>query len=251
MMRRSKLSRALRISLILLIVMPCLTSGRSLANTACFGGGCHLYLPAFVYDPQLILLAPAADAPISSLAPVLIWRPPFTGLFHIQVSIDPSFASLSTVPLSTTVDIKTRVPGAIETLITANLNPQHTYYWRVSKTVKNGNAVVAVSHFTTLLLNKHRLPPAVHVLAPANNARLRSQAVQLQWQSIPNALFYRIRMYDASDTLFRAGSMEVIGAATTLTVAGLTSGMTYHWKVKALNSYGWGPYLGDLYFNVP
>jgi hypothetical protein len=50
--------------------------------------------------------------------------------------------------------------------------------------------------------------------------------------------------------LFSGAPVEVDGATTSTGVPNLAPGMTYHWKVKALNAYGWGPYLADHYFKV-
>jgi len=96
----------------------------------------------------------------------------------------------------------------------------------------------------------HLLPAGVQLLAPANNSSIAAQDVLLSWQPAPGALYYRIRVYDSSNTLVSAAPSEVDGTTTLIGIANLVPGMTYHWKVKALNAYGWGPYLADHYFKV-
>ena len=94
------------------------------------------------------------------------------------------------------------------------------------------------------------LPPGVHLLSPANNSSVAAQDVLLSWQPETGTLYYRIRLYDSSNVLVSGVPAEVDGATTSTGVPNLAPGMTYHWKVKALNAYGWGPYLADLYFKV-
>lgn len=72
----------------------------------------------------------------------------------------------------------------------------------------------------------------------------------LSWQPVPGALYYRIRVYDSNNLLLSDSPSDVDGATTSIGVPSLAPGATYHWKVKALNAYGWGPYLGAHYFTV-
>ena len=94
------------------------------------------------------------------------------------------------------------------------------------------------------------LPPGVQLLAPANNSSMAAQDALLSWQPVPGALYYRIRIYDSNNVLFSDAPSEADGATTSIGVPNLVPGATYHWKVKALNAYGWGPYLADYFFKA-
>jgi hypothetical protein len=238
---------------LLIMLLPWLRPSAPASATApattCAGHSC-LYLPLIVYHPQIILFAPSAGTTIGSLAPVLAWQPPVAGGYRIQVSQDSAFAPTSSFALSTTTDIKLPLPGQVNTLITSNLKPQQTYYWRIEKTGKGSTPFTASEYFTTSLKDVKLLPAGVQLLAPANNSSIAAQNVSLAWQPVPGALYYRIRVYNSSNVLVSGTPATVDGATTSASVSNLVPGMTYHWKVKALNAYGWGPYLPDHYFKV-
>jgi hypothetical protein len=248
--------RELRPSLVALISLALCawTLGPSHAapvvQSVCPTDGCRAYLPLITYQPQLILFSPADHANIGSLAPILVWKPPITGTYHIQVTEDSAFLPTSTFSLSETKGVKSPLPDQIDTLITSNLNPQHTYYWRVYVIPKDGLIDTAGSSFITPAKDSHLLPPGVQLLAPANHTTVASTSVVLQWRSVPSALFYRFRVYDSNNVLLSGIPGEVSGAINSYQISGLTPGMTYHWKVKALNAYGWGPYLPDFVFTA-
>jgi Fibronectin type III domain len=242
-----------KISLIVLVSLLSLTTALAapLADSTCPNKTCKAYLPVITYQPRILLFAPTDGEKVISLAPVLSWRAPLEGIFQIQVSQDPAFAPTSVFPLSQTKELKLPLPDRIDTLIGSNLKARVIYYWRVQITTSKGETFAALGHFTTPTENKHLLPSRVQLLAPANNTTLTGSNALLQWRAVPGAWYYRIRMYDSNNVLFRAGSTEVPGAVTAYNVSGLTSGMTYHWKVKALNAYGWGPYFADFAFKAP
>lgn len=239
---------------LLIILLPfawlSLPARATSSAATCPSGGCHVYLSLLAYHPQIMLLAPAGGALIGSLAPVLVWRPPVIGGYRIQVSEDSAFAPTSSFAISATTDIKAPLPAQVNTLITTNLKPQQTYYWRVEKTGKDSTLFSASEYFTTSVKDAALLPAGVQLLAPANNSSIPAQDVLLSWQPVPGTLYYRIRVYDSNNVLFSASPSEVDGATTSVGVPSLVPGTTYHWKVKALNAYGWGPYLADHYFKA-
>ena len=239
-------------SILLLLLLPFAqptTLARS-APPAATCGGCQVYLSLIAYHPQIMLLAPSNGAAISSLAPVLLWRPPVAGIYRVQVSEDSAFAPTSSFALSETKDVKAPVPEQLATLITSDLKPRQTYYWRIEKTGKDRSLFSASAYFITPVKNALLLPPGVQLLSPANNSSVAAQDVLLTWQPVQGALYYRIRVYDSSNAIVGNAPAAVDGATTSTGVPSLVPGMTYHWKVKALNAYGWGPYLADHYFKV-
>ena len=247
-MRKYNLAVTLLIVL-LLWPWPSMPAGAKPLATTCANHSC-LYLSLIAYHPQIMLLAPAGSAAINSLAPVLTWRPPVEGLYRIQVSEDSAFAPTSSFALSETKDIKAPLSAQVNTLITSDLKPRQTYYWRVEKTGKESTLFTASEYFTTPVKDVRLLPAGVQLLAPANNSSIAAQDALLSWQPVSGALYYRIRVYDANNVLFSGTPTEVDGAITSIGVPNMIPGTTYHWKVKALNAYGWGPYLADHYFKV-
>jgi Fibronectin type III domain len=165
------------------------------------------------------------------------------------VSLDPTFPPINTLPLSETKVLQH--PLDQETLITSNLTSKLTYYWRVGIRTAAGYQYAQARSFTTPAKNAALLPIVVPLVSPANQAVLSSTSVLLQWQNVPTALYYRVRIYDASSALFSAGSSEVQSPAHSLEASGLQPGTSYTWKVKALNRYGWGQYGAIYHFSVP
>jgi hypothetical protein len=245
-----KYSLALTLLIVLLLwPRPSVPASAKAPATACASNSC-VYLSLIAYHPQIMLLAPPGGTAIGSLAPALAWRPPVIGSYRIQVSEDSAFAPTSSFALSETKDVQAPLPAQVNSLITSNLQPSQTYYWRVEKTGKESTLFTASEYFTTAVKDAKLLPLGVQMLAPANNSSVPAQDVLLTWQPIPGALYYRIRVYDSNNVLFSDSPSEVDGATTSIGVPNLISGTTYHWKVKALNAYGWGPYLADHYFKA-
>lgn len=247
-MRKRHLALMLLIMLLPWLWPSALASATAPAPT-CASHSC-VYLSLITYHPQIMLLAHVASAAIGSLAPVLAWRPPVEGNYRIQVSEDSAFAPTSSFALSETKDVKSPLPAQVNTLITSNLKPHQTYYWRIEKTGKDSTLFSASEYFSASVKDAALLPPGVPLLAPTNNSSIAAQDVLLAWQPVPGALYYRIRVYDPNNLLFSDTPTELDGATTSVGVPNLVPGTTYHWKVKALNAYGWGPYLADHYFKA-
>jgi hypothetical protein len=223
--------------------------GYSLATTKPLTANNHVYLPLTEQHIVPSLVAPADGEHVVSLAPILSWFTPITGTFRIEVSPDPTFSPINTLPLSETK--KLELPLAQETLITSNLTPNMIYYWRIGIRTPVGYEYAQARSFTTPAKNAALLPAVVPLISPADQTILPSTSVLLQWQNVPTALYYRVRVFNASGVLFAAGSKEVQNPTHSLDVTGLQPGMAYTWKVKALNMYGWGNYSAIYHFTVP
>jgi len=246
---------AIRLPVQLLLILAVCAAALSLApgagatETKLLAANNLVYLPLAEKHVVPSLVAPADGEHVASLAPILSWYTPITGTFQIQVSPDPTFPPINTLPLSETKALQH--PLAQETLITSNLASKMVYYWRVGIRTAAGYDYAQARSFTTPVKNAALLPAVVPLVAPADQAVLSNNSVLLQWQNVPSALYYRVRVYDASGTLFSAGSREVQDPSDSLEVSGLRPGTSYTWKVKALNLYGWGQYGAIYHFSVP
>jgi hypothetical protein len=228
----------------------CMIPGAGLAQTKLSATSAHVYIP--LLDSHVVPrpLTPEDNQRVISLAPILSWSPIITGTFRIQVSPDPAFPPINTLPLSETKTL-THIASQ-ETLISSNLTSRTVYYWRVGvKTPAGVYSYARTRTFTTPPKDAALLPPIVPLVAPADHQALPGTSVLLQWQNVPDALYYRVRVFDANGVLFSAGSKEVASPTNSLEVTGLQPGMAYTWKVKALNAYGWGEYGAEYHFSVP
>lgn len=226
--RIARLRAALAVGLLLL--SQTLPGGQASAA----GCPCHLYLPLVQPAPPFPrLVAPADGAALGSLAPLLSWTPQISGTYEIQAATDPAF---STLAISATADL--RDTQLAQHIPDGNLAELTRYYWRVGVVYHAGLLFAQPWSFTTPAKNNALLPPRPQLLTPPNGGALPATNVTLTWQAVPNAWYYRVKIYDASSRLFDAQILS----GTSYHVGGLTPGATYTWEVKALNQYGWGTY---------
>jgi hypothetical protein len=217
------------------------------AQTTCATGSCKIYLSLMIMSTIPQQVAPADGFASSSLAPDLIWLPVAEGKHQIQVSSDPQFIPGTTMPVSVTKTIRQPIPAQVDTSITSNLKASTLFYWRVGSPSPLGYLYSPVRTFTTPAKSSGTLPGTTTILAPKSYARIEGGKVAMQWQAIPGAIAYRIRLYDANGNTVAEGTDELGGTANTLIVQGIPSG-TYSWKVKCLNSFGWGAYSKESFF---
>lgn len=244
--------RRFRLLLCVALVCAAVSSaapGAGMAQTKGSTAQHQLYLPMALQHIVPTLIAPSDRQQTVSLAPILSWEIPITGTIQIQVSPDSAFPPVNTLPLSETKELQQ--PGAQQTLLGTNLAPATTFYWRAGIRTPAGYEYAPTRSFTTPPKALGPVPAAVPLVAPGDQAILPGTSATLQWQDVPTALYYRVRVYDANGALFEAGSREVQGPTNSLNVTGLLPGMSYTWKVKALNMYGWGEYGTIYHFTTP
>jgi hypothetical protein len=246
-MRVPKVSLVVLISLLSFASALAAPRGTPAAETTCPTGLCKIYLSLMTLSTIPQQIAPADGFASPSLAPRLSWSPVTEGKHQIQVSTDPQFLLDSTIELSTTKTIRQPLPAQVDTSLTSNLKGSTLFYWRVGVPSGQGYLYSPVRAFTTPAKSSGTLPVPTSIFAPKNNARIRSSSVVLQWKATPGTLSYRVRMYDQNEKSVAEGTAELGGTITSLLVEGLPPG-NYHWRVKSLNSFGWGEYSTDFYF---
>jgi hypothetical protein len=133
-------------------------------------------------------------------------------------------------------------------LITGTPALADTGDWRVTVTVRDTVAQFATASFTITVL----LPaPAVPVLVlPLNGALEQPTHLQLRWQSVLTASQYHLMV--AADSSFAGG---IILNDSTLTdtssvLDSLANASTYHWRVRAYNSSGYGGWSEVRWFRT-
>ena len=93
-------------------------------------------------------------------------------------------------------------------------------------------------------------PPAVPTLSsPANGATVSTTSTTLSWAASSGATSYSVQAYTVScgGTAVTVGSP---GASTSISLAGLTSGKTYYWRVSATGTGGTSAYSSCNNFTV-
>jgi hypothetical protein len=234
------------LSLLVLASAPRAARGARHAATDCPSDGCRYFLPIVFRSPTPMLIAPSNGELTVSLAPKLSWIPVITGTYQVQVSVDPTFdPAVARLEIDDNGIVVSNLQPQEYTPI-ANVNSATTFYWRVGAPRPEGYVYSQVRQFTTPARNTKLLPLPVQLLSPPNNTMLTSSSVTLSWQAMSDVIGYRVRMAEANDPNDRAfgpGTATLPSTQTSHLATGLKSGVTYTWKVKALNQYGWGSYV--------
>ncbi len=212
--------------------------------------GCHTYLPIAKYDVLARLLYPASSESITTLAPIMLWSPIMLGEHRVQVSTDSTFSTEALMIVDTEHNVSKISATPAFTRISSNLQPGTAYFWRVGSFTARGWVYGEPQAFFTPAADAGTLPPAVTVLSPRTNSVLKrnSRSVVIKWQPVSGALLYRIRMEDNTGKSFKNGTAYINGTDTSFTVDGLQAKNQYTWKIRAYNSFGWGPYTEELVF---
>lgn len=246
----------MRVPIVSLVVLVSLLSFASVlaapreapaAQSTCPAGTCKTYLSLMALSTTPQLNAPADGFASSALAFNLSWTPIMAGKHQIQISSDPLFFDVDKIAVDTTKTIRQPIPAQVDTLITSNLKGSTLYYWRIGAPAAQGYIYSPVRTFSTPPKASGVLPIATNLLAPKNTTGIKGTAVKLQWQALPGAVAYRVRMYDANGKSVSDGTEELGGTANSLLVEDLPLG-TYTWKVKCLNDFGWGDYSEEFVF---
>jgi hypothetical protein len=213
------------------------------AQDVCPLGGCNVFLPSIVTPSTApLLLQPADQQQVDSIAPTLYWTPPVTGTqFLVQAGTSPDFLA-KTVEISVTKTVKLSVRDTQFTVPRSNFEPLKVYYWRVGVMLPEGMVFSPIAQFTTAAYDATRLPPPPQLLSPANGARLATMEPVMQWAAPADADAYRVKVLLAdAKTTFKSSS--VIEMPTTeYSPTGFESKVVYYWQVKVHSSYGWGEY---------
>ena len=174
------------------------------------------------------LVSPLNAAVSQPVNPTLIWNGvPDADTYRLQVSTVNTFAT-------TVYDDSTRV-NTSQAL--SGLTVGTTYYWRVNPKDASGTSV-----YSTVWNFKTISAPSVPILsAPVNGASNVSASPRLSWLASTGADTYRLQVSTDStftNTQFDDSSLTSISH----TIAGLTSGNIYYWRVNAKNSSGTSAY---------
>jgi len=176
--------------------------------------------------PRPLLALPADGAPNQAPTVTLSWYYPSNAAsYHVQVSVDSTFAATLLVNDSGIVDTFRAVAG---------MEGQATYYWRVRARNAGGTGEFSeVRRFSTGF-------PATPLLAsPANNAIQVSLNPTLSWHRAPGASSYRVQL--ARSLNFDPASVEadVSGLVdTAYSLSRLRANTAYFWRVTATNDLG-------------
>jgi hypothetical protein len=141
-----------------------------------------------------------------------------------------------------------REEGLVDTTFTiAGLPPNATFYWRVwAEAEGNGSAWSPVRSFTTFAA-----PPAAApaLVAPADQS-MQAPAVSLDWTDVPDTERYRVQVALADDFADLVVDTDVTAPISRYVTPLLERVRRYHWRVRAANGAGDGPWSAVRRFDV-
>ena len=137
---------------------------------------------------------------------------------------------------ATTVLDQSGITASQYAIVSAVLSYSTQYYWRVNATGPSGTSNWSTQwYFTT-----QDAPPGVPtLLSPINGAVNISLTPTLNWNSVPNAGFYRLQV--STDNTFATTVLDVPGlvnAGYAVQPGALQNGVQYYWRVNATNTGG-------------
>jgi transposase-like protein len=177
------------------------------------------------------LVSPSENATDQPVSLQLAWNS-INGAakYRVQLATDNAFTGI--VVDDSTLTTVTRSVGP--------LSVATTYYWRVSAINAVGvGAWSQIRSFSTVL----QLPGIPVLVAPSDNAADQPVSLQLVWNSVAEALKYRVQL--ATNTGFTGTVVDDSTLTTTSRSVGpLASGTVHYWRVNAINDGGagaWSP----------
>jgi len=90
--------------------------------------------------------------------------------------------------------------------------------------------------------------PAPTLVSPTNGAINLSPTIKFDWNSVPTATSYRIRV--ANDSLFTSIVKDSTVSIDSLVLSGFLANQLYYWKVAAINTAGTGLYSTVWNFRI-
>jgi hypothetical protein len=166
------------------------------------------------------LIFPSSGAAGIPVNPALRWNKVATAsTYRIQWSTLSDF--------STTKDTS----GVADTILAlSNLANNTKYYWHVMAANAGGAGNWSTaSNFTTVIASPVLVFPAINATGVVVNPTLR-------WNKVTAATSYQLQTSIATD--FSTTVKDSSGLSDTLSLSGLANSTTYHWRVRAINSYG-------------
>ncbi|MBN8707140.1 MAG: fibronectin type III domain-containing protein, partial [Bacteroidetes bacterium] len=169
---------------------------------------------------------PTEESPISFIAH---WQAPATGgavdLYLLDVSTDQNFAAGKWILQNDTVTVTQKLVSA--------LTPSTEYYYRVRANNEGGESGNSGTQKATTTSGI----PDVPVLSPATS--VSATGFTINWTGPVNAESYQLDVGTNNPiTVFVEGYQNKTVTGTSEPLTGLTSGMTFHYQVRAVNSYG-------------
>ncbi|HUF10188.1 MAG TPA: fibronectin type III domain-containing protein [Rhodothermales bacterium] len=175
------------------------------------------------------------DVPLS---PQLVWQSTSgADSYRLEVSTNSDFSSL--------FFDRSGIGGTSLTL-PVSLQSNRRYYWRVRASNKIGDGSYSDPRWFTT--KESAAPGKVALSSPADNANGVSTTPTFSWQSAPGAQAYTL---EVSGTSSFASLKHVEAGLTTTSFTRDTPfahGDMLHWRVRATNSVGNGPYSDDREF---
>ncbi len=179
-----------------------------------------------------LLTAPLNKAVMRDIEPLLRWNAVlYAEYYNLEVSNLATFPAASTQYL-----VATAVEGNVQSYQLVTIDPDKTYYWRVSGCHDAGGDEVCGAKSAAFSFTIDTQPPAKpNLLLPAANAVVRGLPT-FTWQAPAGAKQYELQVFSLTDP----GNLvlDVPGLTTTSFRATNLPPDQYYWRVNATDAVG-------------
>lgn len=183
-----------------------------------------------------VLVSPANNSINVSPTPTLTWNASI-GATQYKVQI-------STVPLFNVITDSAIVSTTNYSIPNGKLSPGYTYYWRVS-----ASNIIGVSPWSSIWnFSTSVTPPAPVLISPPNGTIGTTQTPTLVWGSVSGALNYKLQISTVPDFAILTDTATLSTTSYTIPNGKIGINITYYWRVRAGNSYGYGPFSNYWWF---
>jgi hypothetical protein len=193
----------------------------------------------FIIPATPILLSPASSSTGIAVSPTLTWSTVTNAVtYRVQVSTSSVFSTIITD--DSTISVGT---ATLSTILSSGTK----YFWRI-----NAKNSAGTSSWSTLwnYTTGVSAPSAPSLSVPVNGASGVSVTPTLTWNTVANAVTYRIQVSTSSNFAIQVADDSTLTSGTKTLSTALASGTSYYWRVNAKSSSGISVWSSTMNFTT-
>jgi hypothetical protein len=199
-------------------------------------------IPQYIDVEEIELIAPADDAVLETVTPVLktyLFDPALVKRYWIQIATDSGFANV--------VYDDDSLPSNATTVPLGKLNNNLTYFWRA---MANDGTKWSAEWSPSWVFSIHLDMGVPGNPNPAVGANVGDATPELDWSDVTGADGYEIQI-DISQTMAAPFLDDAtLGTSVFQVTSPLSNGTTYYWQVRIKKDNQWGDWSPVWWFTA-